>query len=226
MKEAPPFNFSLVCNYDSIFPAIELVVLIVGKPLKIFNLKIIGRLIENVMLNLHSLISSSSHYSHYRLSSIDQDNQTAILHVIQKSIFIKLTFAEIISNTEMIEGLSSKDACWIGVYYGIAVRRALKRKENLKNIKKPSYLLHHKYGSYKIVCENRDGSIGCIHLKTRQELNIDPLSIAKDEGFIKQFDANQACYIGILAGIAMEKNGGNSLREIKQLKVPYLRVVK
>lgn len=150
--------------------------LIVGKPLKIFNLKIIGRLIENVMLNFQALVSASSHYSHYRLSSVDRDHQTGILHVIHKSIFIKLTFSEIISNREVIEGLSSKDACWIGVYYGIALRRALKCKENLKNIKKPSYLLYHKYGSYKIVCENRDGTIGCIHLKTRQELNIDPLS--------------------------------------------------
>jgi len=175
---------------------------------------------------LATLKNTDRHPVYYRISSIDPENQTAILHLIHKSIFIKQTFAEIISDTEIIEGLSCQQACWIGVYYGKALRNALKSKSHFKNIKKPSYLLQHKYGCYKIVSENRDGTIGCIHIKTRKELIAHPVSIAQDNTFIKHFDANQACYIGILAGIAIEKKGSISEAEIKRASVPYLRAVK
>jgi hypothetical protein len=192
------------------------------KPVKIPTLKMIGHIIDT----FKSSINTSAHPIHYRISGIDQDNQTVMLHVIHKRIFIKLTFSEIISNTEVIEGLSSQNACWIGVYYGMALRRALDRKGSLKNIKKPTCLLKHEYGSYKILCENRDGTIGCLHLKSRKELTIDPISIAKDELLIKQFDATQACYVGILAGIAIEKKQNHALLATKQFGAPYLRLVK
>lgn len=163
------------------------------------------------------------HPIYYRISSIDSEKQTVVLHIIHKSIFIKQTFSEIISDSEIIEGLSCQQACWMGVYYGKALRAALDGKSHLKNIRKPSYLLKHNYGQYKIVGENRDGTIGCLHIKTREALTIHPVSIAKDDLFINHFDANQACYIGILAGMAMEKQ---QPVENKKPLVPYLRVVK
>ena len=188
--------------------------------MKIFNK------IKNFFSILLALKNTNCHRIYYRLSSIDPKKQTAILHVIHKSIFIKQTFSEIISDAEIIEGLSCKEACWIGVYYGKALRSALDGKSHLKNIKKPTYLLKHKYGCYKIVCENRDGTIGCIHVKTRKEISANPICIAEDDSFISHFDANQACYIGILAGIAMKKNNALSQIKNKRVSVPYLRIVK
>jgi hypothetical protein len=45
--------------------------------------------------------------------------------------------------------------------------------------------------------------------------------------FVNQFDVNQACYIEILAGIAMEKNESLPEEKIKNTcAAPYLRVVK
>lgn len=164
------------------------------------------------------------HPVYYRISSIDAEKQTVILHIIHKSIFITLNLADIISDAEIIEGLSCQHACWVGVHYGKALRAALDGKSHLKNIKKPSYLLKHKYGHYKIIGENRDGTITCLHVKTKKELIVHPLSIAKDELFISHFDANQACYIGMLAGLAIEKKRSRS--SAKQSSVPYLRVVK
>lgn len=181
-------------------------------------IKIIARRMKHFFSTFLALKNSDCHPVYYRISSIDPESQTAILHLIHKSIFIKQTFSEIISDAEIIEGLSCQQACWIGVYYGKALRSALDGKTKLKNIKKPTYLLRHKYGAYKIVCENRDGTIGCIHIKTRKEINAYPILIAEDDTFIKCFDANQACYIGILAGIAMEKK--------EKMSVPYLRIVK
>lgn len=153
----------------------------------------------------------------YRVSSVDEEDQTALIHVVQKNIFIKQTFSQIISSSEIIEGLSCEEACWIGVYYGKALRAALYGKGNLKNIKKPTYLLKHCYGRYRIHAENRDGTISCVHLKTKEELTLSPQMIAKDVLFIREFDANQACYIGMLAGLEKGR---------EQKSIPYLRVVK
>lgn len=190
------------------------------------NIKIMINKIKHFFSAALTLKNTDRHPVYYRISSVDPENQTAILHLIHKSIFIKHTFAEIISDPEIIEGLSCQQACWLGVYYGKALRSALDGKTKLKNIKKPTYLLQHKYGCYKIVSENRDGTIECIHVKTRKEINAHPILIAEDNTFIKHFDANQACYIGILAGIAMEKNEALSPKEIKRASVPYLRIVK
>lgn len=174
---------------------------------------------------LLSLKNIEFHPVYYRISSIDAEKQTVILHIIHKSIFITLTLAEIISDVEIIEGLSCQHACWIGVHYGKALRAALDGKSHLKNIKKPSYLLKHKCGHYKITGENRDGTITCLHVKTKKELTIHPLSIATDELFMSHFDANQACYIGMLAGLAIEKKQREA-SESKQQTMPYLRLVK
>lgn len=155
----------------------------------------------------------------YRLSSVDIENQTLILHLTHKNIFIKQSFAEIIANPSLINGIDCEEACWIGIYYGKALHSAISGKTHLKNIKKPNYLLQHHHGSYKIISEHRDGKITCLHMKTKKTLCIEPLSIAKDSIFIHQFDPTQACYIGILAGIKMDK-------EKDTTSVPFLRLVK
>ena len=86
-------------------------------------------------------------------------------------------------------------------------------------------MLKHKYGQYKIVGENRDGTIDCLHVKTKKALSIHPIAIAKDDLLVNHFDANQACYIGILAGMAMEKKQSASPGHQKS-SVLYLRLVK
>lgn len=185
---------------------------------------------KNIIFFLSKIFTElyeNKHIIYYRISNIDSENQTAILHLIHKNIFIKKTFSEIISNLELIEGLSCQQACWIGIYYGRALRKALKGTLPLKSIKKPNYLLKHNYGTYKITCENRDGTIGCLHINTRKEINTYPLMIANDTIFIKQFDANQACYIGILTGISIEKGELPPKDEkIITFSESFLRVVK
>lgn len=185
-------------------------------------------LLKNLLISLKNLckIDHLDRMVFYRISSVDFDHQTILIHLIQKNIFIKQTFSQAVSSPEIIDGLSCEQACWLGIYYGKALRAALQGKSNFRNIKKPSYLLKHRYGRYRIHSENRDGTISCIHLKTSKELVLSPLTIAKDALFIKEFDANQACYIGILAGIQMNKNEISQEKGLKQKLAPYLRVVK
>lgn len=172
---------------------------------------------------LHTISFQKIDNVHYRLSSVDSENQTLILHVIRKNIFIKQSFAEIIANPALISGFNPEEACWIGIYYGKALHSAAHGKTHLKNIKKACYLLHYHHGAYKIMSEHRDGKITCLHTKTRTTVCVDPLSIAKDSIFIRQFDATQACYIGMLAGIKLDKSEN---KEESLSSVPFLRLVK
>ena len=71
--------------------------------------------------------------------------------------------------------------------------------------------------------EHRDGKITCLHTKTKATVCVDPLSIAKDSIFIRQFDATQACHIGMLAGIKLDKSKN---KEVSLYSAPFLRVVK
>ena len=185
-------------------------------------------IIKNKLLATYVALKNSYYYRpiYYRLSSVDVKQQTAILHVINKSIFIKLTFSDIIFNKDIIEGLSCEHASWIGIYYGKMLRSSADEKTNVKSIKKPSYFLNHHDGRYKIISEKRDGTIECLHIKTKNIVSAHPLSIVEDSVFINYFDANQACYIGMLAGISIEKNKKIVTKADKSQPVSYLRIVK
>lgn len=162
----------------------------------------------------------------YRISSIDTEKQTVLLHIIHKNIFLKQTLRDIIHDPEIIDGLSCRQACWVGVYYGIARRRAMMNAYRNDDRKPPSnlpYLLRYKRGRYKVIRIHRDGTVGCVYVKTQRELTVLPVDIAQDDIFIQYFDANQACYIGMLAGMMLEKE-----KQASEKKHPssYLRVVK
>lgn len=182
--------------------------------------------IKYFFAQLHYLKNRYMRTVRYRISSIDIEKQTVLLHIIHKNIFIKQTLRAMIGDPEIIDGLSCQQACWIGVYYGIARRRAVMntgRNDDRKPSSDLPCLLRYKRGRYKVIRIHREGTVGCVHVKTQRELTVSPIAIAQDEIFIRYFDPNQACYIGMLAGMALEKE-----KQACEKKHPssYLRVVK
>jgi len=106
---------------------------------------------------------------------------------------------------------------------------AVKQAESL------SYLLESKTGEYQISFQDRQSNIGYFNKLTNKQFISDPISLANNKSIISKFDSCQACYIGILAGIFMERtkilnDGGSSPRDGSQSKVqlehPKLRVIK
>ncbi|PIQ42386.1 MAG: hypothetical protein COV52_05175 [Gammaproteobacteria bacterium CG11_big_fil_rev_8_21_14_0_20_46_22] len=102
--------------------------------------------------------------------------------------------------------------------------------EALKRAKKMNFLLSDKSGRYKIVFQNRNGEIGYFDQKSRQEFVEHPLTLVKNDYIISEFDSSQACFIGILAGVSIEKaiSSGQSPDNVGDImnKAPKLRVVK
>ena len=101
----------------------------------------------------------------------------------------------------------------------------------LVKAKNMSFLLKNTRGRYKIVFQNRNGDIGYFDQKTKKEFVEHPLTVAQSELLISRFDPSQACYIGLLAGISLEKaltidqkTGQNTAQELFK-KMPKLRVI-
>jgi len=65
------------------------------------KIKIVSQ-IKNFFSALCVVKNTNYRRIYYRISSIDIEKQTIMLHIIHKSIFIKQTFSEIISDPEII----------------------------------------------------------------------------------------------------------------------------
>jgi len=141
----------------------------------------------------------------YRIIEIDAESQTVMFHIKSKAVFLKCKFSEAINNLDIIDQLTPWQACWLGGHFGRALRASLDGRAPLKKAKQMSFLLRKQEGRNRIVFENRAGEIGYIDTKTHQEYVEHPVAIATNDHVIALFNPNQACYIGILAGIRMEK---------------------
>ena len=166
-----------------------------------------------------------------RMVEINVTTQEVVFQVRNKSILLRFKFAEAINDRIIIENIAPWEACWLGGHFGRALRATQEGRNSLKKAKKMCFLLTTKGGRYRVVFENRTGEIGYIDTKTGQEFVEHPLTIATNEFVINRFNSGQACYIGILAGIRMEKavvidkkTGKKSARKILKAK-PKLRVV-
>jgi hypothetical protein len=131
--------------------------------------------------------------------------QEAVLQIKGKGITITLPFSQLASDVEILSSLSPLHASCFGVYYGRALRASIEGREHLKKSKHISYLLRNAKGDYKVLYQNKDGTVGYIDEKTKKIYINTPTAIVKNNHLICQFDPSQACYLGILAGMSLEK---------------------
>ena len=168
----------------------------------------------------------------FLVEEIDVKNNNIVLRYRGSNAIIKTSFVSAISNEKVVNGLSPIHACWLGGYFGRTLRDFLEYNEALKELNSIPFLLKNSHGHYKIVFRNRSGEIGYINKKTNKEFVEHPLTVANNNYIISGFDSSQACYIGILAGISMErtisqdaKTGQNQLDKLLK-KPPKLRLVR
>jgi hypothetical protein len=185
----------------------------------------------NKILNKFKGLFSSDQAS-CRIVEINTSSQEVVFHFKYKAVFLRCKLTEAIADLSVIDNLIPWEACWLGGYYGRALRASIEGREALKKAKRMSFLLKNNRGRYRIVFQNRTGEIGYFDQKTKQEFIEHPLTVANNEHIISEFDPSQACYIGILAGISMEKTLSSDKKTgEKQLetlinKPPKLRIVK
>lgn len=185
--------------------------------------------IREILQHIKALLPFNQ-YS-YRLAEINHQSQEVILHMKNKGLFFKCSLSDAITNLTILNELSPLEASWLGGYYGRALRASMEHGTALKKAKNMTVLLKSPRGLYRIAFQERSGEIGYCNQKTKEILIEHPITIATNEHIITRFDSSQACYIGILAGIILEKitnkdkkTGQNNVQGILQ-KPPKLRVV-
>ncbi len=142
----------------------------------------------------------------YRIAEINTQTQEVVFHIRNKGVFLRCSLSEAIAINTIINDLTPWDACLLGGYFGRVLRTSVKKGIALKKAKSMSFLLKDNGSQYKIVFQNRDGKIGYIDRKQKREFLEHPVTIANAQHVISKFDPSQACYIGILAGISIEKS--------------------
>lgn len=139
---------------------------------------------------------------HYRIEEIDLDKQTVTLYCRGGVTIFSLHFSDIISDQAIISKLRSRQACFLGYYYGKMVREFTETSKSTvaRNINN-GFMLKHKTGRFRIFSQDRKGLITYIDTKTQKSINDMPANIASNQKLISNFDPCQAYYIGILAGM-------------------------
>ena len=167
-----------------------------------------AQLIEKISEKITSVgdeIAIYRDFSFYTIEEINFKSQMATVRCRGTRRAIKQSFESIVGDTEILGGLSSIHACWIGALYGRVLRASFEKKSALRKANNMSFLLKNKKGKYSFIFENRTGEIGYLDQKSKKEFIEHPLTIARDNRIISRFDPSQACYIGMLAGISLEK---------------------
>ncbi len=165
----------------------------------------------------------------YKIEEINIQKDLVILRCVGTRTIIKLALEDIIADSGIINGLCPGQACILGGCYGRMMRSSPDRNKKLKKVKEMTFLLSNKSGRYIIRCQYRNGDIGYINKKTRQEFTEHPLTLVNNYYIISEFDSTEACYIGILAGSSLERAmiSGKELAATQELlkKSPQLRII-
>ncbi len=168
----------------------------------------------------------------FYIVEVNIKKQTVTIHCPTASIHnvITLTISEAIANQAVIKNLSPNQAGWLGAFYGKALTNSTLGKHALKKVMAISVNTL-ETGTYIITSEKRSGKIRYLDKHTGKEFVEHPIAIASHAHIISKFSSPQACYIGLLAGIAMEetkiKSEASEQQRLQQLlkKPPKLRIV-
>ncbi len=149
----------------------------------------------------------------FKLIEIDIDNTRAQIQCSGLATLIKISFAELINDTYVLNNLSPKHACWVGYYY------MLSKTKSGKNFKQPGLKFQKTNDKFCIISQDRQGELTCLDRHTNKNFKALPLQIAENEELIKFFSPIEACYIGILTELQIRKQPKTAIK-------PLLTIVK
>lgn len=137
-------------------------------------------------------------------------------------ITIRSSIAEIVGDSNIIVNLPSYQSCWLGYYYGKLCAQS-SGDAAFFHASGGRFLLRFNKGRFKIFSFDRENMLTYFDVKTNKSYRESPLIIAQDKFIISQFDSTQACYIGILAGLMVAKQGEHIIQVNKK---PIFTVIK
>lgn len=157
-----------------------------------------------------------------RLEELDVEQNVAVIRSRGMRTVLRLSLMDAIADPLIIDNLPPIQACWLGYH-------ASQFEADLSNIqtslmtqrKQKNFRLKFNRGCYKILAQNRDGTVEYLDIKSKSVHVMKPSIMVRHNALISNFDSSQACYIGVLAGIEQAQ----SRSVIKQKRVS-LQIVK
>jgi len=140
----------------------------------------------------------------YKIYALQCINTNAIFHA---------SLSEIVLDYDILHGLHPIQACYIGIEYGKYINNL---NDDIKNKKIKNHMANNspmaKYGNYQLCYQDREGNLCFIDVTTNKEHIMNPRDIALNEELISNFDASQAFFIGLNAGIKINKLTQSTIR--------------
>jgi hypothetical protein len=152
-------------------------------------------------------------------SFVDDDY---MLQCINTSALFRSKIADIVFDIDILYGLHPIQACYVGLAYAKYIKQ-ITREVEIKKIEQNDCTKYStsRYGKYHLLYQNRSGELSFINVITNDYFIMDARDIALTEELISEFDASQAFYIGLIAGMKII----NPTKNI-EFKQPYLRILK
>ncbi len=169
-----------------------------------------------------------SRYIFYKIVGSNEDEEIYSLQCISTNAIFHAKLTDIVFDLDILHGLDPVQACYIGIKYAKHLKSNQVDYPTSYNIKKLEKLQIPRYGKYSIYYQNRSGEVCIIDSTTDKRSLYDPRDIALSEELIQEFDAAQAFYIGLLAGLRINSVMANEKDHFKSKNStrPHLRLVK
>lgn len=160
-------------------------------------------------------------YIFYKI--VDATKEGFVLQCINTKAIFRLNINEIVFDRDILHGLHPIQACYVGIEYSKYFKKMNAPTPSKNNKVEEDFVF--RYGKYHLHYQNRNGELCFVCEKTDQKFIMDPRDIALSEELIAEFDAAQAFYIGLWAGLKLN-NPMNKIKTPPESKKPHLWVVK
>jgi hypothetical protein len=158
-----------------------------------------------------------------RIVDFDVEKQEVIFRLAMKSPVFRLPIIEAIYHSGLVDLLAPLEACWLGGYYGRHISASFQAKTTTPPDKQIKFLWKDSQAQYRVMSLNRHQDICYCDQKNKKIFTESALSIANNRYIISKFNATQACYIGVLAGLMMQKT---RIPQQMQQKTPPLATLR
>lgn len=157
---------------------------------------------------------------------IEKDVEYYKLQCSYTKAILHVTIQDIVFDLDILYALHPIQGCFIGIEYAKVIKATIKNstsQEKQRN-KLNTYPMC-RYGSYNLLYKDRRGFLGFECKDNDQQFLMDPRDIALSRELIEEFDAAQAFYIGVWAGLKFV-NPVDVQEHHKRRKVSHLQLVK
>jgi hypothetical protein len=164
-------------------------------------------ILTKVFLNLLSKSNKDKRASYifYKIVDFINDKKEYTFQCINTHAIFHAKIIDIVFDIDLLYALHPIQACFVGIEYAKHFKEINSLPELQQDVQKQKLNKYstHRYGKYSLCYQERKGDVCFTETRTGKKFFMDPRDIALSEELIREFDAAQAFYIGLFAGLKL-----------------------